>query len=208
MKKLLIITLLFAFGQVAHAAVIDFNDGSNGAVITNQYSGLGVNFSNARYDNFISPNEASVGSSGLKLVGNGGGGDSIYSPKERNPIILTFDFGLSDFSIRSLNVGANGARIEAFDSQLGGTLVGFDESFGLGLGVDNHPLLNISALSIFRIVLFTPLSIQTEGMLWDNISFTPAATNAVPIPAAVWLFGSALAGLMGVSRKKKQALTA
>ena len=31
------------------------------------------------------------------------------------------------------------------------------------------------------------------------------STAAVPVPAAVWLFGSALAGLVGVSRRRKQA---
>lgn len=31
------------------------------------------------------------------------------------------------------------------------------------------------------------------------------STAAIPVPAAVWLFGSALAGLVGVSRRRKQA---
>jgi hypothetical protein len=30
-----------------------------------------------------------------------------------------------------------------------------------------------------------------------------AAPSAVPVPAAAWLFGSALLGLAGVSRKRK-----
>lgn len=37
---------------------------------------------------------------------------------------------------------------------------------------------------------------------FDNISIT-ADVNAVPVPAAVWLFGSGLLGLVGVARKKK-----
>jgi hypothetical protein len=39
---------------------------------------------------------------------------------------------------------------------------------------------------------------------WDNISIT-ADIAAVPVPAAVWLFGSGLLGLVGVARKKKAA---
>jgi hypothetical protein len=36
----------------------------------------------------------------------------------------------------------------------------------------------------------------------DNISIT-ADVNAVPVPAAVWLFGSGLVGLVGIARKRK-----
>ena len=38
----------------------------------------------------------------------------------------------------------------------------------------------------------------------DNVSIS-ADVNAVPIPAAVWLFGSGLIGLVGLARKKKAA---
>ena len=33
--------------------------------------------------------------------------------------------------------------------------------------------------------------------------FTNVSTTAVPVPAAVWLFGSGLVGLIGIARKKK-----
>jgi hypothetical protein len=36
-----------------------------------------------------------------------------------------------------------------------------------------------------------------------NISVTVAPPSAVPIPAAAWLFGSAMLGLFGVARRKK-----
>jgi len=38
------------------------------------------------------------------------------------------------------------------------------------------------------------------GFSYDDFHFTPVA--AVPVPAAVWLFGSGLVGLMGVIRRK------
>jgi hypothetical protein len=38
----------------------------------------------------------------------------------------------------------------------------------------------------------------------DNVSIS-ADVNAVPVPAAVWLFGSGLIGLVGIARKKKAA---
>jgi len=38
----------------------------------------------------------------------------------------------------------------------------------------------------------------------DNVSIV-ADVNAVPVPAAAWLFGSGLLGLVGIARKKKAA---
>jgi hypothetical protein len=38
-----------------------------------------------------------------------------------------------------------------------------------------------------------------SGMFYDDVNFAPA----VPIPAAVWLFGSGLIGLVGIARRKK-----
>ena len=43
-----------------------------------------------------------------------------------------------------------------------------------------------------------------SNIFWDNISIT-ADIAAVPVPAAVWLFGSGLLGLVGVARRKKAA---
>ncbi len=47
----------------------------------------------------------------------------------------------------------------------------------------------------------------TADVNWDNVSFTADVTNppAVPVPAAAWLFGSGLIGLVGMARRKKAA---
>ena len=43
------------------------------------------------------------------------------------------------------------------------------------------------------------LGVNTDSVMgYDNVT----VTNAVPVPAAAWLFGSALAGLVAVRRKK------
>jgi hypothetical protein len=36
-------------------------------------------------------------------------------------------------------------------------------------------------------------------------SYTPTPTAVIPVPAAVWLFGSGLLGLVGIARRKKKA---
>jgi len=43
----------------------------------------------------------------------------------------------------------------------------------------------------------------TTSCVGEDCGLTPGDGTEVPIPAAIWLFGSALFGLMGVSRKQK-----
>jgi len=46
------------------------------------------------------------------------------------------------------------------------------------------------------------LGVNADSVMgYDNVTVTNA-TSAVPVPAAAWLFGSALAGLVAVRRKK------
>ncbi len=48
----------------------------------------------------------------------------------------------------------------------------------------------------------THRAVVREGYAW--VSFAPSAT-IVPLPAAVWLFGSGLVGLIGFSKRRKAA---
>ncbi len=188
----------------AGTITINFDDGINGTSIGAFYAAQGVTFTNARWDGFVSPGEDGVGAGGLKLVGDGAGGDSIFSPKEPNPIIATFaPDTVNSFSIYGLNVGENGVRIEAYDA--GNTLIASDQAFGVGLGVDNHPLLVAAPTGIKTVRLFVPLSLQNEGMLFDNMTFTTDAVGVIPEPSsiAVWV-GIGIAGLGYGRRRKKQ----
>ena len=64
-----------------------------------------------------------------------------------------------------------------------------------------------SGISILSLEFFTSASTSPYGdassdstVYFDNVSIS---TSAIPIPAAVWLFGSGLIGLIGVARRKK-----
>jgi hypothetical protein len=43
---------------------------------------------------------------------------------------------------------------------------------------------------------------QNTGVYIDNLSLDAGTYNPVPVPAAAWLFGSAIAGLVGFKRRK------
>lgn len=71
--------------------------------------------------------------------------------------------------------------------------------FGVTTSTDNHHIFHVVGLSTRRGQAY-----QLQGI---EVQQTVVTT---PIPAAIWLFGSALAGLMGVSTHRKgfKALTA
>jgi len=77
------------------------------------------------------------------------------------------------------------------------------ESWGAAPTQGLNPDLIFNWLGVDQI-RFTA-GVNTFGLGIDNVNVN---VSAVPVPAAVWLFGSGLAGLIGASRKKKQALAA
>jgi hypothetical protein len=48
----------------------------------------------------------------------------------------------------------------------------------------------------------TALNNNSGNWRFDNVVISGSAVSAVPVPAAVWLFGSALAGFFGFNRRK------
>jgi len=60
--------------------------------------------------------------------------------------------------------------------------------------------INLSELSIFNDIDGTQLA---SGYDVSAISGTVYPTSAIPLPAAAWLFGSGLLGLIGIARRKE-----
>jgi len=107
------------------------------------------------------------------------------------------------------------AFFDLIDPSVPGVLsIGWTTGFGLALVFDATPRA-IGSLSFTMIG--GPGSSSTLTMATGLLAFTAAiggptitmnyvggvATNPVPVPAAVWLFGSGLLGLVGVARHKK-----
>lgn len=49
---------------------------------------------------------------------------------------------------------------------------------------------------------FTTIATASANTAFRGVAYVPVSAAPVPVPAAVWLFGSALAGLVGIGRRK------
>jgi len=97
-------------------------------------------------------------------------------------------------------------RVEAYN---GNTLLDWVESpQGIGLALDGKPwMFSFSGLSDIEQIRITFIGDKNAvGFAFNNFSPTTVA-SPVPVPAAVWLFGSAL-GLLGWMRRKNVKPTA
>ena len=78
---------------------------------------------------------------------------------------------------------------------------------GAGDPNDVISLSEILALDTADIGSFQDSSLSFNAPSYEYVRFdvTDISVTAVPLPAALWLFGSGLLGLLGVARRKKTA---
>lgn len=183
-------------GGAKGATTITFNDGTHGTNVTTFYSALGVTFLNGEWSNFSAGYTPHPDSTGLRIVGDGGD----FQPTAGSPIVLTFASPMVSVSIIANNVNANGARLELYDAEVGGSLVGFDQVVGPSGSTNSNFVLSSSGSGVRRVELFQPLSVETEGVLFDNLQF-----DAIPEPTSMMLLGLGTIGFS--SRRSRRSLS-
>lgn len=199
------------FAGTAQAATL----GTNGDLESGAFDGSWVVFPNAGTTTIVSPGsngstfagEASANSptgATMKFANVGAG---LLTPGQAYTV--DFDWkgtngigGVIDIRVFS-ELSAGGISKE--DILAGGTGAGLTAdwtSFGLtsltaGTDVSGGLTVQFTAICGADAGCFSNLAI-------DNVTVT-ADVSAVPVPAAVWLFGSGLLGLIGVARRKTAA---
>lgn len=204
---LFIFALMLAI-QPAQAAYIDF-DGSSlteGASVTNQFSG--VTFSGAV---LALPGDPLIAF--LSVVGSDntlGSGAAFFNGAflaDENigigtPKLITATFSLlvDNVSFWAADVDGNDVlNAQAFDSS-GGLLESITVNAGdTDTGDGEAFQVSFSSAGIKQIEIITTQGGEAVGWGLDSVSFTP-----VPVPGAVWLLGSGLAGLAGIRTTKRR----
>lgn len=202
MKKYLLATLacvsLACATMPAQAATaIDFDDGADGSSVGSAYIGQGVIFSNAQY----TTNFALTGSSGP--LGIRAPGTFVFGSS--NAITALFVSLVNSITIRGIDVGTAGIRIDAFDAA--NNLIASNSAFGADVGVGNFFDLSVSANGIARFALYQPAANGGDGVLFDNLRFETAVASAVPEPEAwaMLLLGfGIIGGAMRVRRRRQK----
>jgi hypothetical protein len=88
-------------------------------------------------------------------------------------------------------------HLDGVDTQLGSVAVQSD-----GNGITRSAKLNIGLVAGETYVVRMS---NEMGVLGTDPNYTVKVISAVPVPAAVWLFGTALVGLFGFKRKSQAA---
>lgn len=108
----------------------------------------------------------------------------------------------SSITVNSFEIYAAGGQnpatflLEAFDA--GNNLLANDT-----ITTTDWGLLSVAAPGISNIELTQTGTGTNNTWVYDDIAFN--TVNTVPLPAAVWLFGTGLLGLIGMARRKKSA---
>ena len=91
--------------------------------------------------------------------------------------------------------------ISPLEITMNATGTGFNS---IGLSLENI-YFNGAGNGIGRLALTTTFAffVTSSGSHVDGIAYDQWALVSVPIPAAIWLFGSGLVGLIGIARRKK-----
>lgn len=124
---------------------------------------------------------------------------------------LRFGFALDDFT-ETTNTWAS---FEVYDAN--NNLLGSDFELGVytlpdGINQSSFPEgiieVNFSGLAAYALFDFNNDPSGGQRYIMDNFEGTFGSTedppgNVVPVPAAAWLFGSGIIGLIGFARKKK-----
>lgn len=123
-------------------------------------------------------------------------GDEVLGAADK-AVDITFTplFGASirEFSM-DIDMSSISTSIQVYDG-LGSIIL--DSFFDTAVGYETISLSSINGISGFS--LFSTQQIEGNAAL-DNV-----VVSTIPVPAAAWLFGSGLIGLIGVARRKSQA---
>jgi hypothetical protein len=178
-------SMMFLWAGSLAAATIDFEEFANGTLAP--LTSNGFTFTGISDSGLSSPY---IYSNPSKVLAADGYQTSEFEP----PAVASIDFTRADsaaFALYSMDLEGFGGTVCATKASDSTSFCGVTTDLGTG------DWLNIASVSLYEEGYWFGAPISVGGSI-DNI----VVGAAVPVPAAVWLFGSALAGLGWMRRKQ------
>ncbi len=193
--------------QAAFVEIGEFNIGSEGFGLENRFDQISVTVNFGGDISGVPPFDDSVGG----VVFN----DLILSADDVGQTFTVSSGAGFDEAVAFLTNGINDSIFKGIIS--GSSAVGVSSTeasnfFGnptpvgtVANGVDfaGYDINHIS-LTVNELVLF-PHKGDPSGLTTEYMFDATVKVNAIPVPAAMWLFSSGLLGLIGIAKKKKQS---
>ncbi len=204
----LVVVASVALAGNANAAtmVMDFGSAVTGGITPATFTQNGITMDKI-YGHFDIYGDTVGGTpaDNVAAVHNGNGGEGV-----------TFAYSGGAFDLLSVDVtgflirgaGNSDFLTGTFTSDLGGiyTVTGNKNDASAGVGVIDFSAEGALWLGINGFTLTVPRGVGPCSATCDILGFddvTIADPSVVPVPAAVWLFGTALIGLVGFSKQRK-----
>ncbi len=195
MKKSLalsfMLTTALLLANSAHATTIDFEDRTGPSTFAAAGNAQTLTYGIATF------------TGGVILTGESAqttDNSSVYGTRNENdltnPLIINFSQAVQNFSFQILNAIAGDYQI----TYNGGTTTTFNLAT-TGGSIQNESLGGVGTQIAIQF-LGPALGDTTYDFAIDNVSFDVANVSAVPLPAALPMFGAALMGLGAVRRRK------
>ena len=189
--------MIVFFSSSSNAAILNF-EGMN--TYSSSYSSGGFDFEFNFSGWFIDNNTSYNGNGTTVLSGQGRNGYVDISMTDSS----LFDVSAFDASVMHLGYTSGSIFATGFLSG-GGTVT---QTFSLTDSFDPFVLSGFTDLTSLRFGEDGGSSTwqSSGGISIDNLTYNDGGQipSAVPVPAAVWLFGTAIAGFAGFSRFKKK----
>jgi hypothetical protein len=158
---------------------------TNTGDITGYFAGASTFFDSSRIELFVNGSSRVLGPENTSSYGN-----SVNFGSASAGDTLTFKLNVVD-----------GTNTFAWYSEKSLNSDNVNHLYSTGFGGDN--LIPAGTYLAFEDLAYSPTGFSTDFNYNDqNMVLTNVSVSAVPVPAAIWLFGSALLGLASVSRRK------
>jgi hypothetical protein len=211
----LIASFLF-FSSFSQAATVTFDDLVTG-VTSHGYDGDGDSIDDVIFSTTDSGGFNTVGPGTNQLYINQPGleGTAFLSPDLRvdflNGAVTNFNFGFAMSFPLTSPVGVTFSIFDSADNSLNSIFQQASFTLPDGTNPSSFPeaLVSLDFIGIASYALFD-FSGSSERYIIDDFSGTFGSTeditpSVVPVPAAIWLFGTAMIGLVGFGKRREAA---